>query len=706
VSESSTSCYELLGVRSDAGLDEIERAWTQRREAALARSSELSEEQLAALVSRLDEAYAIVSDPTRSNLYGTYLKQTELDGQVEGPEVFGALYAKGPEGGDAMADDRGTTPIPMPGPALQTLAEVVMAAPAPEEGRVGKGSVSIDTSEIAPWLDRPTPTGDVPVTPHIPAEAQEENFLTNLEVQDRLGALHNHLAAADLIRKERNELLRQVVNTRAELEMRTSAEVELRNALDARDHTMEEIRRDLEHFRTVGEEALADVLDLQTLRNGLAEELVVARDQQEAAELTAKGARADLEAVRVRVLQLEERIGGQDALLEGERKVAESLRDELTAADKRRQEADASANQALEAYRSVDAKLAAKDSRITELEERLSGATRRTSDADTARVEAESRRDEAMSEVAALLDRAKQLQTTLEDTRAELAEARLRSEELASESRLQVRRVAEMEIAKSSVEADYETLRSTLVDTRRALELSQQEAERQQQRLENAESAVKDRESQCDERQRLVEQLREELGGAALKIEETVDSLEFAKAENEARLRRIMELEGAAQVRQREVDEARRDCGRLETDLEGSRREVQRKTDQLNHSREELRRQKDEHLNLRRQLGQRQNEIERLRREVRGSEKRHSQELQEVRYQEERAVLEQQELQEELELLRSEGTQQRNQIRLQYSQLSELAQQRDELAEVLEEDGLGDDELGESVDDIMALVRG
>ena len=88
----SNSCYDLLGVRKDAGVDELERAWTERRESALARRGELADDDVDALVARLDEAYEIVSNPSRSSLYGTYLKQTGVGAQVEGPEVFGALY--------------------------------------------------------------------------------------------------------------------------------------------------------------------------------------------------------------------------------------------------------------------------------------------------------------------------------------------------------------------------------------------------------------------------------------------------------------------------------------------------------------------------------------------------------------------------------------------------------------------------------------
>ena len=701
----SNSCYDLLGVRKDAGVDELERAWTERRESALARRGELADDDVDALVARLDEAYEIVSNPSRSSLYGTYLKQTGVGSQVQGPEVFGALYGDRVQPKETRDELNETMSLPFGGPALQALADVVMAAPAPEQGPASADLESIRTGEIPPWLDRPMPTGDVPVSPPLPAEAHEENFLSNLEVQDRLGSLHNHLAAADLIRKERNELLRQVVKIRAELEMRTSSEVELRNALERRDGTMEELRRDLEHFRTVGEEALSDVLDLTGIKARLAEDLVAAKDKQEAAELTAKGARADLEAVRARVLQLEERIGGQDSVLAGERKVAESLRGELVSADKERKEAEAAAVKALEGYRAIDEKLIARDGTITELEGRLEDAARRVAESDTSRVEAEALRAQALRDTEAKTTQAEELQGSLDEVRAELSELRLRTEEVSSENRLQVRRVAEIEIAKSSLESDYETLRSTLVDARRALELAQQEGARQQERLETAEVTIRERESQHDEQRGLAEELREEAAATRLKIEALEESVTFVKGESESRLLRILELEGAEQVRQRELDEVRRSEDRMETDLEGARREIQRKADQVNQGREELRRQKEEYLNLRRQLAQRQNEIERLRLEVRGADKRHSQELQEVRYQADRSGLEQQHLNDELEALRLENAQQREQIRLQYRELAELAQQRDELAEVLEEDSMSQDELDDVGVGIMSLVR-
>ena len=112
----------------------------------------------------------------------------------------------------------------------------------------------------------------------------------------------------------------------------------------------------------------------------MGEELASARDTKDAAELTAKGARADLETVRVRNAQLEERIVGQEALLEGERKVAESLRAEFVEAERRREDADAVAAQARDAFRAIDSQLADRDGRIAELEGNCEAADKRAGD--------------------------------------------------------------------------------------------------------------------------------------------------------------------------------------------------------------------------------------------------------------------------------------------------------------------------------------
>lgn len=710
VSVVSASCYELLGVPLDVSRTQLERAWNERRQEAFQQLGEIPQEDVDALVARLDEAFAILSDSSRAQIYGSYLEQTGTATSVTGPQVFGSLYERSSEEKAAVAEEKETLKLPFGGEALEMLAEVVMAAPAPgEEPRRDEVRRDEDMGgvpdELPPWMNRPTPTGEVSVSPPFPAEAREENFLSNLEIQQRLHGLHEHLAAADLIRKERNELLRQVVKTRAELEMRASAEADLRKSVSASDRSIEDLRRDLERQRMLAEEAEADLRDLQALQQRMGTELADARDAKDAAELTAKGARSDLETVRVRVAQLEERIGGQDALLEGEHKVAESLREELIEAEKRREDADAVATQARDAFRAIDAQIAERDGQIAELEGRLEAADSRAEDDRSARDEMAARLGEVEGRTEGLVTEGQDLRVALEDARAELGEARQRTEELASEGRLQIKRFSEVESSKESLESELETVRSTLEDTRRALELAHQEAERHEQRGDGLETELRDRDSRNDQQARLVEELQEELGSSRGKLEDVSESLELARSEIEGRVRRVRELEDADEVRLREFDQQRRSRDRLEVDLAVARKEAQRRSDQLVQAREEIRRQTEDYLALRRQMGQRQNEVERLRREVRGSDSRREHELQEARREFSRTTQDATGLRSELQRLREENTEQRDELRRLRADRSELEYQRDELTEVLEADAMNDDELDGAVDDIMSLVR-
>jgi len=683
----------------------VEAAWTERRQEVLARAAGRDSAESEAMLARLDEAHGIVSDPSRAALYSTYLRQTDDGASVRGPEVFGALYSEDSEENAAVKTDRKTMDLPFEGAGLRSLAEVVMAAPAPGEQKSAEASVSVSTGELPPWLDRPVPTGDVPVTPPLQAEAREENFLSNLEVQQRLQGLHGHLAAADLIRRERNELLRQVVKTKAELEMRAAAEADLRKSLEGNDRQIEDLRRDLEHFRMVAEEAEADLRDLQALKGRMAEELVEAQDRKDAAELIAKGARADLETVRVRGAQLEERIGSQDGLLEGERKVAESLRVELAESERRRDEADSLASQSRDAYRMVESQIAEREGRIAELEGRIEQADLQSSEDALARKEAEDRGEEAAGRVAGLMKEAGDLRVALTDARAEIEESGDRVAELESEAQGHLKRIEKAEHGQTRLSSEIEMVRSTLGDTQRALELAHQEVERQEQRGESVESELRDRDTRHEQQVRLVEELQEELGATRGKVEDLSESLELARVEIEGRARRVRELEEGDETRQREFDQYRRNRDRLEVDLQVARKEAQRRSDQLTQAREEIRRQTEEYLTLRRQMGQRQNELERLRREARGSDSRHTHELQEVRRQADRGTQDLTVLRDEIQRLRTENGEQREELRRNRAELSELAHQRDELTAVLEDDAMNDDELSGAVDDIMSLVR-
>jgi chromosome segregation ATPase len=705
VSVNLTTCYALLGVAEGANPEDLEAAWTQRRHEVSEGSSDTEGQDLDAALARLDEAYNIVSDPTRSALYDAYLQQTDAGTQAEGPEVFGALYEQLRGEKPAVSNDRQTMALPFEGPALRTLAELVIAAPAPGELKSSGAPPSVATGEIPPWMDRPIPTGDVPVTPPLQAEAREENFLSNLEVQGRLQGLHEHLAAADLIRRERNELLRQVVKVRAELEMRAAAEADLRKSLEGNDHQIEDLRRELEHFRMVAEEAEADLRDLAALQSRVAGELVEARDKKEAAELIAMGARADLEVTRVRVGQLEQRIGSQDGLLEGERKVAESLRAELSEAEKRREAADSVAGQARGGYRMLESQLVERDSRITELERGIEQADHRASEHAAQGQGAAARCAEAVARVEGLLTEAGELRVALEDSRAERIESGDWVSELESQARAHLKRVEEAEHGQNRMRGELDTIRSTLADTKRTLEVAQQQIERQEQRGDSLESEVRNHDGRQQQQVRLVEELQEEIGGTRRKFTDLTESLELARTELADRVRHIREIEEGDETRNRELDQFRRSRDRIELDLQVARKEGQRRADQLGQAREEIRRQTEEYLTLRRDMGQRQSELEQLRRDARGAGSRHTHELEEVRRQSDQGVQDLEVLREEIQRLRADNGEQREQLRHQRTELSELAHQRDELTQVLEDDAMNDDELSGAVDDIMSLVR-
>ncbi len=82
----SASCYELLGVPVQASRADLARAWSQERTRVRQDRSEYSEEEIEALCSRIDEAFAILSDPDRSARYRAYLAQRRGESSPIRPE--------------------------------------------------------------------------------------------------------------------------------------------------------------------------------------------------------------------------------------------------------------------------------------------------------------------------------------------------------------------------------------------------------------------------------------------------------------------------------------------------------------------------------------------------------------------------------------------------------------------------------------------
>ncbi|MEE2829129.1 MAG: hypothetical protein VX498_08070 [Myxococcota bacterium] len=689
----------------DAPRDRLTRAWNERREEALLRLGELPDGEVEALLNRLDEAYEILTDSDRTKQYKTYLHQGGDTGAVTGPEVFGALYTDETQEKPAMDEDKTLEDSPLLGEALGLLAQVVAASPAPGDSRGDEVKGLSMGEDLPPWLNRPTPTGDVPVSPPLPAEAHEENFLSNQEVQDRLQGFHEHLAAADLIRKERNELLRQMVPLKAELEMRTSAESDLRKGLEANERELRDCRALLEGREVDLDQARLELEDLRAFQERMAEEVALARDAKEAAELTAKGARTELETARVRVAQLDERIEGQEVVLDGERKVSESLRAELQEAKKLRNDADAVAEQARDAFRSLDQKLIERDGLISELEG-SEAAARKQGEKDREAVEAMSLRvEEAEERESGLREQVQSLEISVEDARSELAEKVADLDALTEEFNSRDREIEERMRSKDLLDEELVTVRSTLEDTRRAIELAHQEGERQAQRGDSLETELKERDERLEQQARLIEDLQEELTAGRGKVDDLADSLSLAREELENRSQRVREVEEADDLREREFVSLRRSRERLEVELSVARKETQRRLDQLGHAREESRRQTEAYLALRRDLGQRQNEAERLRRELRSSEAKHLHQIQEVKRASDRSNQGTVGFREEIERLREENGSQRASLRRLRTELTELRHQRDELTLVVEDEALKDDEIDGVVDNIMSLVR-
>ncbi|MCO4769513.1 MAG: hypothetical protein KDA24_05735 [Deltaproteobacteria bacterium] len=73
----SATCYELLGVPVHASRSELAEAWKQERTSLQKRPDSYTSEEVEALCARLDEAFAILSDPEQSARYRAYVAQQD-----------------------------------------------------------------------------------------------------------------------------------------------------------------------------------------------------------------------------------------------------------------------------------------------------------------------------------------------------------------------------------------------------------------------------------------------------------------------------------------------------------------------------------------------------------------------------------------------------------------------------------------------------
>ena len=181
----SQSCYELLGVPADAHGPLLDWSRAQRRREAEQRLGELGKPEVEALVARIDEAFQILSDPAASRRYRQYRSQIDAGRRVAHPEDLSTLSPDEEEAGqeedtvttldewdvdgvfdeedDIEAQKTQAAAPAFPG-GLGLLAEVVLAAPIPGEGRQPR---RFDTRIAPPWLDLdpPDPAAMTPSSP-------------------------------------------------------------------------------------------------------------------------------------------------------------------------------------------------------------------------------------------------------------------------------------------------------------------------------------------------------------------------------------------------------------------------------------------------------------------------------------------------------------------------------------------------------------
>jgi len=168
----SPSCYELLGVPSDAPEPLLDWSRAQRRREAHQRVGELDRVEVDALVARIDEAFRILADPASARRYRLYRAQLDGGRRVTHPEDLSSLGPADEDEDDTLTsgdewdtssvfdeeDDREVqrtqAAAPAFPPALGLLAEVVLAAPAPGERRAAR---RYPTRRSPPWLDLDPP---------------------------------------------------------------------------------------------------------------------------------------------------------------------------------------------------------------------------------------------------------------------------------------------------------------------------------------------------------------------------------------------------------------------------------------------------------------------------------------------------------------------------------------------------------------------
>jgi len=162
VSVVSATCYELLGVPVHASRSEVAQAWSERRLDLNKQADRFAPEQTEALCARLDEAFAILSDPQQNKRYRAYVAQSRGDAPPLSPNdllhpivaewsakstAIPALAIPSPddEVADTISSEMPSLPAGPPpwrskpspsGPSVQSLVEDVVAALTEDAGEV------------------------------------------------------------------------------------------------------------------------------------------------------------------------------------------------------------------------------------------------------------------------------------------------------------------------------------------------------------------------------------------------------------------------------------------------------------------------------------------------------------------------------------------------------------------------------------------
>ncbi len=168
----SPSCYELLGVPSDAPEPLLDWSRAQRRREAHQRVGELDRVEVDALVARIDEAFRILADPASARRYRLYRAQLDGGRRVTHPEDLSSLGPADEDEDDTLTSgdewdmppewrasyDRevqrtlGAARAFRPGGGV-----VAVVAPAPPAPGARRAARRYPTRRSPPWLDLDPP---------------------------------------------------------------------------------------------------------------------------------------------------------------------------------------------------------------------------------------------------------------------------------------------------------------------------------------------------------------------------------------------------------------------------------------------------------------------------------------------------------------------------------------------------------------------